>query len=128
MKISTIMERIFSGRKVKFSEEEVLSGPYKGNKVIVIENTESEQKYVLFRSITNFVRFQRWIGKSARADVAPIPMKSFKVNSGTLQAVRISTVVELDKVKHDNNSDSEMDWDYDPEEQPDMRQGRAGTE
>ena len=131
MKIQTLMERIFTGRKVKFSEEELQSGSYRGNKVIVITDTETNHKYLLYRSITNFIRFQRWIGKTARADIAPIKSKKYQVESGWLAPVRISTVVEVTKINRDRKS-KEMDWDYNydynPEEPPDMRQGHAGTE
>ena len=127
MKIETLLEKIITGRRVRFTEEEVEAGPYTGNKVIVIEDLENNHKYVLYRSITNFIRFQRWIGKSARADIALVKNTRFKVKSGLLKAIRISTVVEIDKVNRDRE-DSELDWDYNPEEPPDMRQGHAGTE
>ena len=127
MKIETLLEKIITGRRVRFTEEEVEAGPYTGNKVIVIEDLENNHKYVLYRSITNFIRFQRWIGKSAWADIALVKNTRFKVKSGLLKAIRISTVVEIDKVNRDRE-DSELDWDYNPEEPPDMRQGHAGTE
>jgi len=130
--MQTLLERVITGRKVKFSEEELQSGSHKGNRVVVVTDEETGKKYILYRSITGFIRFQRWIGKSARADIAPITGHAkFETENGWLHPIRISTVVEVERKKRDKES-QEMDWDYnydyDPEEPPDIRQGHAGTE
>jgi hypothetical protein len=134
MKIQTLLEKVLTGRKVHFSEEEVLSGPYKNNRVIVVEDLENNNKYVLYRSLTNYIRFQRWIGKSARADIAPIKKTRILVKSGYLKLIRISTVVNVEKIKRHNKDNEDWEYNYgisttwEPEDVPDIRQGHAGTE
>ena len=132
MKIQVLLERIFTGRKVRFSEGELESGGNTGNKVLVVTDEDSGKKYILYRSITNFVRFQRWIGKGARADIAPISgYTKYKVDGAWLTPIRMKTVVEVERTKR-SGSEAEMDWgysyDFNPEEPPDIRQGHAGTE
>lgn len=136
MKIQTLLEQVLTGRRVHFTEEEILSGSYKGNRAIVVEDLENHNKYILYRSLTNYIRFQRWIGKKARADIAPVKKMRVHVDSGYLRLIRISTVVVVSKVKRDKEARSAgweqdnygMSTTWEPEDVPDMRQGHAGTE
>lgn len=107
MRILYILEKILTGKKVKFIEGVITAGARKDNKVIILHDLEREKKFIIGASLNNFIRFKKWIGKEAVADYEPY-LRPIKTDQGLLTAVRLSTTVEIDDYKERNNFD-----DYD---------------
>jgi hypothetical protein len=97
MKIDLILERILTGKKVKFSESTIKDGIHAGNKIIIVKDLENNLKFVLGASMYNYIRFMKWIGKEAYADYEINKHKLIPTAEGKLPTVNISTEVEIEK-------------------------------
>jgi len=111
MKILTILEKIITGKQVKFSITTVKSSSFQGNKVIKVEDIldKKSKKYYIYHSLINFVRFKNWNNKIATADIQIIK-KPFIIdtNGDKLYPIQINTEVEIEK-KNVENRDSWYD-------------------
>jgi len=107
MKIYYLLEKIFTGKNVKFVEAVVSNGRYEGNKVIVVVDLDNNKEFVLGESLDNFMRFRRWVGKEAMADYEP-SFKTVKTNLGVMPTIKITTEVEIDDFKS-RDEKGEMD-------------------
>ena len=74
MKIQTILEKIITGKQVKFSIATIGKGEDTGNKIIKVEDVidKKSKKYYIYHSLINFVRFKDWDEKIAFADIQEI--------------------------------------------------------
>lgn len=107
MNIKYLLERIFTGKNVKFLEGSLIGGKNDGNKVLIVLDTETNKKFVLNESLENFMRFRKWVGKQAYADYEPM-IKKVNTNFGFLKAIRITTEVEISSEK-DNENKGDID-------------------
>lgn len=114
MKISTILERILTGKKVKFVEATISSGSKTGNKVVVLIDVDSEKnlKFIIGASVDNFIRFRKWIGKEAYADYQINKFSAYHTQFGKLPTIKLSTEVEVEKESYKNRHRDEGD-EYD---------------
>lgn len=106
-----LLERVFTGRKVKFFVGTITEGPKKDNKVMILHDIEKNKNFVIGASIYSFVRFKRWDGKEAFADYDP-KLKSVVTDHGRLNLITLSTEVELDDFKERKMRNFEYDFDF----------------
>lgn len=99
MRILSILEKVITGKKVKFIETTISSGSKTGNKVVVIEDLETEDKlkFIIAASVNNYIRFKNWIGKEAYADYDINRHTFYNTEMGKLATVQIRTDVEIEK-------------------------------
>jgi RNA binding exosome subunit len=115
MKIETLLEKVLTGRKVKFSTAIANSSGYNGNKIIKVTDFINEKKkYYIGQSLINYIRFKDWDGKTADADIQPDKSKPVIITTDKekLYPIRIRTEVEVEK-KEKIKKDNEDNWyDY----------------
>lgn len=99
-----ILEKITTGRKVKFFDGIVASGPKSGNRVMILHDIEKNKSFVIKASLNNYVRFNRWSGKEAMADYEVYPLL-VSTDHGKLKTIKLSTEVEIDNYKEKNTFD-----------------------
>jgi hypothetical protein len=115
MRILSILEKVITGKKVKFIETIISSGSRTGNKVVAIVDLETTDKlkFVIAASINNFLRFKKWIGKEAYADYDINKHTFCNTELGKLATVQIRTDVEVEKENYkEKHRDDEGDEYY----------------
>lgn len=85
---SILLKKNFRGGVEVSFEDDVNKG--NGSKIIIVK--DKNKKYVLYKSLENFVRFKDWIGKKATVDLLLQPNEKVKtVHNGVLITTRLRT-------------------------------------
>lgn len=109
MKIQFLLEKVLTGKKVKFSSAVANSSGYYGNKIIKVTDKLENKHFYIYHSLVNFVRFKDWIGKEAMADIQILKKKPLiKTTEGEkLYPIEINTEVEIEKKEYKGNKEQE---------------------
>jgi hypothetical protein len=116
MKIQTILEKIITGKQVKFSIATIGKGEDTGNKIIKVEDVidKKSKKYYIYHSLINFVRFKDWDEKIAFADIQEIKKPVIVTTDGEkLYPIHINTEVEVPKKNYNSKDNTEDYYWYD---------------
>jgi len=112
MKIETLLEKILTGRKVKFLSTTVEGGKFDGNRVMCVHDLENNKMYMIQNSLVNYMRFAKWDNKEAIADIQPSIFKNIKTKEyGIVKPIRITTEVEVERAGVEKEQDDSEDYD-----------------
>lgn len=105
MKIQFLLEKVLTGKNVKFSTTIANSSGYYGNKIIKVESKLDEKKYYIYHSLVNYVRFKDWEDKEALADIQILKRKPIikTIDGEKLYPIEINTEVEVLKKDYKDN-------------------------
>lgn len=113
MKIQTLLEKVLTGKKVKFFSTTVEGGKFNGNKVMCLQDLENKKVYIIQNSLVSYVRFAKWEGKEAIADIQPSSFRDIKTKDfGFIKPIRLSTDVEVERDGSETKQDNNIE-DYD---------------
>lgn len=112
MKIQFLLEKVLTGKKVKFSSAVADSSGYYGNKIIKVTDILEDKHFYIYHSLVNYVRFKEWVGKEAMADIQILKKKPIiKTTEGEkLYPIEINTEVEIEKKYYKDNKE-QTNWD-----------------